>query len=42
MAVAARQKGEKRHVVAVIGDGAMTAALMVEALAENSAKDITR
>ncbi|MDQ1296172.1 MAG: 1-deoxy-D-xylulose-5-phosphate synthase, partial [Bacteroidota bacterium] len=25
MAVASRQKGEKRHVVAVIGDGAMTA-----------------
>lgn len=32
MAVAARQKGEKRHVVAVIGDGAMTAGQAFEGL----------
>jgi 1-deoxy-D-xylulose-5-phosphate synthase len=32
MAVAARQKGEKRHVVAVIGDGAMTAGEAFEGL----------
>src|SRR5450830_2149589 len=32
MAIAARQKGEKRHVVAVIGDGAMTAGQAFEAL----------
>lgn len=32
MAIAARQKGEKRHVVAVIGDGAMTAGEAFEGL----------
>ena len=32
MAVAARSKGEKRHVVAVIGDGAMTAGQAFEGL----------
>ena len=32
MAVAARDKGEQRHVVAVIGDGAMSAGMAFEAL----------
>jgi len=32
MAVAAQRKGENRHVVAVIGDGAMTAGLAFEGL----------
>ncbi|OOG23121.1 1-deoxy-D-xylulose-5-phosphate synthase [Thioalkalivibrio denitrificans] len=32
MALAARQKGEDRHTVAVIGDGAMTAGMAFEAL----------
>jgi len=32
MAVASKQKGEKRHVVAVIGDGAMTAGQAFEGL----------
>ncbi len=32
MAVAAKQKGEKRHIVAVIGDGAMTAGQAFEGL----------
>lgn len=32
MALAARQKGEDRHAVAVIGDGAMTAGMAFEAL----------
>ena len=32
MAVAAKQRGETRHVVAVIGDGAMTAGMAFEAL----------
>jgi 1-deoxy-D-xylulose-5-phosphate synthase len=32
MAIAARDKGEYRHVVAVIGDGAMTAGMAFEAL----------
>jgi 1-deoxy-D-xylulose-5-phosphate synthase len=32
MAVAARQKGEHRHSVAIIGDGAMTAGMAFEAL----------
>ena len=32
MALAARQKGDDRHVVAVIGDGAMTAGMAFEAL----------
>src|SRR5207248_4266715 len=37
MAVAAKLKGERRHVVAVIGDGAMSAGMAFEAL--NNAKD---
>ena len=32
MALASRQKGEKRHCVAIIGDGAMTAGMAFEAL----------
>src|SRR5512134_3436758 len=32
MAIAAQQKGEKRHAVAIIGDGAMTAGMAFEAL----------
>ena len=32
MALAARQKGEDRHAIAVIGDGAMTAGMAFEAL----------
>ena len=32
MATAARQKGEQRHSIAVIGDGAMTAGMVFEAL----------
>ena len=32
MAVAAKQRGEERHVIAVIGDGAMTAGMAFEAL----------
>jgi 1-deoxy-D-xylulose-5-phosphate synthase len=32
MAIASRQKGDKRHVVAVIGDGAMTAGQAFEGL----------
>ena len=32
MALAAKQKGEQRHVVAVIGDGAMTAGMAFEAM----------
>ncbi len=32
MALAARQKGEKRHAVAVIGDGALSAGMAFEAL----------
>ncbi|MGQ0523948.1 MAG: 1-deoxy-D-xylulose-5-phosphate synthase [Betaproteobacteria bacterium] len=32
MAVASRLKGERRHVVAIIGDGAMTAGMAFEAL----------
>ena len=32
MAIAARQKGEQRHSIAVIGDGAMTAGMAFEAL----------
>jgi len=32
MAVAAQSKGEKRHAVAIIGDGAMTAGMAFEAL----------
>jgi 1-deoxy-D-xylulose-5-phosphate synthase len=33
MAIAARQSGSKRHSVAVIGDGAMTGGMAIEALA---------
>ncbi|MEY3549738.1 MAG: hypothetical protein RL520_406, partial [Pseudomonadota bacterium] len=32
MALAAKQKGEKRHSVAIIGDGAMTAGMAFEAM----------
>jgi deoxyxylulose-5-phosphate synthase len=32
MAMAARQKGEQRHSIAVIGDGAMSAGMAFEAL----------
>ena len=32
MAIAARQKGDERHVVAIIGDGAMSAGMAFEAL----------
>ena len=32
MAIAAQQKGEQRHAVAIIGDGAMTAGMAFEAL----------
>ncbi|MEN9619790.1 MAG: 1-deoxy-D-xylulose-5-phosphate synthase, partial [Pseudomonadota bacterium] len=32
MAIAAQQKGEQRHAIAVIGDGAMTAGMAFEAL----------
>jgi 1-deoxy-D-xylulose-5-phosphate synthase len=32
MAIAAQRKGEKRHAVAIIGDGAMTAGMAFEAL----------
>jgi 1-deoxy-D-xylulose-5-phosphate synthase len=32
MAIAARDKGEDRHVIAIIGDGAMTAGMAFEAL----------
>ena len=32
MAMAAQQKGDKRHAVAIIGDGAMTAGMAFEAL----------
>jgi 1-deoxy-D-xylulose-5-phosphate synthase len=37
MAVAAQRKGEKRHVIAVIGDGAMSAGMAFEAM--NNAAD---
>lgn len=42
MAIAAKQKGEKRHVVAIIGDGAMTAGQAFEGLnnAGSSKSDI--
>jgi 1-deoxy-D-xylulose-5-phosphate synthase len=39
MAVAARRKGENRRVVAVIGDGAMTAGMAFEALNNAGAMD---
>jgi len=32
MAIAARQKGESRHAIAVVGDGAMTAGMAFEAM----------
>ncbi len=40
MAVAARRKGEKRHAVAVIGDGAMSAGMAFEALNNAGAMDV--
>ncbi len=39
MALAARQKGEGRHAVAVIGDGAMTAGMAFEALNHAGVED---
>ncbi len=39
MAVAARQKGESRHAVAIIGDGAMTAGMAFEALNNGGVED---
>ena len=39
MALAARQKGEQRHTVAVIGDGAMTAGMAFEALNHAGVED---
>ena len=39
MALAARQKGEQRHAVAVIGDGAMTAGMVFEALNHAGVED---
>jgi len=39
MALAARQKGEDRHAVAVIGDGAMTAGMAFEALNHGGVED---
>jgi len=40
MAVAARRKGDKRRVVAVIGDGAMSAGMAFEALNNAGAMDV--
>ncbi len=40
MAVASKLKGEKRHVVAIIGDGAMTAGMAFEALNNAGAMDV--
>jgi 1-deoxy-D-xylulose-5-phosphate synthase len=40
MAVAAKKKGEKRHAVAVIGDGAMSAGMAFEALNNAGAMDV--
>src|SRR5512142_2701596 len=40
MAVAAKQKGEKRKAVAVIGDGAMSAGMAFEALNNAGAMDV--
>ncbi|MGQ0512395.1 MAG: 1-deoxy-D-xylulose-5-phosphate synthase [Betaproteobacteria bacterium] len=40
MAVAAKQKGEQRHAVAVIGDGAMSAGMAFEALNNAGAMDV--
>ena len=39
MALAARQKGEPRHAIAVIGDGAMTAGMAFEALNHAGVED---
>ncbi|WP_137895456.1 1-deoxy-D-xylulose-5-phosphate synthase [Ramlibacter sp. 2FC] len=39
MAIAARQKGEDRHAVAIIGDGAMTAGMAFEALNNAGVED---
>ncbi|MEY4974828.1 MAG: 1-deoxy-D-xylulose-5-phosphate synthase, partial [Pseudomonadota bacterium] len=39
MALAARQKGEQRHAIAVIGDGAMTAGMAFEALNHAGVED---
>jgi len=39
MALAARQKGEDRHAIAVIGDGAMTAGMAFEALNNAGVQD---
>jgi 1-deoxy-D-xylulose-5-phosphate synthase len=39
MALAARQKGEDRHCVAIIGDGAMTAGMAFEALNNSGVED---
>jgi len=39
MALAARQKGEPRHAIAVIGDGAMTAGMAFEALNHAGGED---
>jgi 1-deoxy-D-xylulose-5-phosphate synthase len=40
MAIAAREKGEQRRVVAVIGDGALTAGLAYEALCHAGSLDV--
>src|SRR6185312_6775200 len=40
MAVAAKRKNEKRHCVAVIGDGAMSAGMAFEALNNAGAMDV--
>ncbi|MBP6896291.1 MAG: 1-deoxy-D-xylulose-5-phosphate synthase [Pseudacidovorax sp.] len=42
MALAARQKGETRHAIAVIGDGAMTAGMAFEALNNGGVYDDAR
>ncbi|MFT4192681.1 MAG: 1-deoxy-D-xylulose-5-phosphate synthase [Comamonas sp.] len=42
MALAARQKGEARHAIAVIGDGAMTAGMAFEALNNGGVHDDAR
>jgi 1-deoxy-D-xylulose-5-phosphate synthase len=40
MAVAAKAKGEKRHAIAVIGDGAMSAGMAYEAMNNAGAMDV--
>ncbi len=40
MAMASKLKGERRHVVAIIGDGAMTAGMAFEALNNTGASDV--